>query len=157
MAPGTRSRSSQAGRLRHNGDGPDGAPARCAAPGGPSYGHGKVVEAKGKAYGVVESAFKTANWQAAGLIRQLHTDGAVQAWVGLEINGKTVEGANVYTDADRGYAIGKLGPIAAAIGVPDGGYPDIPMPVAALLRSHGYTVDWKPKQGPKGTVVASRA
>jgi hypothetical protein len=80
-----------------------------------------VVEAKGKAYGVVESPFKTANWQAAGLIKQIHTDAAVQAWVGLEINGKTVEGANVYTDADRGYAIGKFGPIAGAIGVPDGG------------------------------------
>jgi len=116
-------------------------PQPAAAPCGPSDGHGHVVEA---------------NWQAAGLIKQLHTDADVQAWVGLVINGKTVEGANVYTDLDRGYAIGKFGPIAAAIGVPDGGYPDIPMPVAAFLRSHGYTVDWKPKQGPKGTVVATR-
>ena len=116
-----------------------------------------MVEAKGKAYGVVESPFKTANWQAAGLVKKLHTDADVQAWVGLVISGKTVEGANVYTDLDRGYAIGKFGPIAAVIGVPDGGYPDIPMPVAAFLRSHGYTVDWKPKQGPKGTVVATKA
>jgi len=124
---------------------------------GISDGRGHVIEAKGRAYGVVESPFRAANWQAAGLIKQIHTDTAVQAWVALEINGKTVEGANVYTDLDREYAIGKFGPIAAAIGVPDGGYPDIPMPVAAFLRSHGYTVDWKPKQGPKGTVVATKA
>jgi hypothetical protein len=123
---------------------------------GISDGHGQIVEAKGKAYGVVETTFRISSWQAAGLIRELHSEEAVQAWVELEIDGELVEGANVYLDAEEGYSIGKLGPIAAVIGVSDGGYPDIGMPVAAFLRSHGYTVDWKPKAGVKGRVVAGR-
>lgn len=78
-------------------------------------------------------------------------------YVGLVVNGIEVPDAKTVIHAN-GRSYGLLGPIAKAMGITDEVVVDNddPVPVAAFLRSHGYNVQYKASEGPKGTIVASK-
>ena len=81
----------------------------------------------------------------------------VSQYVRLLVNGTEVPEAKVVIRAN-GRSYGLLGPIAKAMGITDQVVVanDDPVPVAAFLRSHGYKVEYKAGEGPKGTILADK-
>ena len=72
----------------------------------------------------------------------------------LKINGELVEGVRLEMRANTNHGV--LGPMAKAIGDTANQKSRVMMPVAEYLRSRGYAVKWAPKEGPKGTVIATK-